>query len=91
MRSLGAVLSLFWIALVVFSSWYGITIGSRKLDWLVRIVSLPPEEVPKTTSIDGFGLYWQLVDPVPLFLMILVPLIVAWTLVALGRRLAGQT
>ena len=89
MQSLGVVLSLFWIALVVFGSWYGITIGSGKLDWLVRMVSLPPEEVPKTTSIDGFGLYWQLVDPVPLFLMILVPLIVAWTLAALGRRLAG--
>lgn len=89
MRSLGAVLSLFWIAFVVFGSWYGITIGSSKIDWLVRIVSLPPEKVPKTTSIDGFGLYWQLVDPVPLFLMILVPLIVAWTLVALARRLAG--
>lgn len=89
MRSLGVVLSVFWIAFVGFGSWYGITIGSRKLDWLVNIVSLPPEEVPKTTSIDGFGLYWQLVDPAPLFMIILVPLIVGWSLAALGRRLAG--
>ena len=63
--------------------------GTHSLDWLARIVSLPPEGVPKTTSITGFGLYWQLVDPVPLFLMILVPLIVGWTLAAIGRRLAG--
>jgi hypothetical protein len=89
MRSLGVVLSVFWIAFVGFGSWYGITIGSRKLDWLVGIVSLPPEKVPTTTSIDGFGLYWQLVDPAPLFMMILIPLIAGWALAALGRRLAG--
>jgi hypothetical protein len=89
MRPLGVVLSLFWIAFVGFGSWYGITIGSPKLDWLVRIVSVPPDKVPKTGSIEGFGLYWQLVDPVPLFLMMLVPLIVGWTVAAVGRRLAG--
>jgi hypothetical protein len=89
MRSLGVVLSLFWVAFVFFGSWYAITVGIHSLDWLARIVSLPPEEVPKTTSITGFGLYWQLVDPVPLILMIVVPLIVGWTLAAVGRRLAG--
>ena len=89
MRSLGVVLSAFWIAFVGFGSWYGITIGSTSLNWLVRIVSVPLDKVPRTTSIDGFGLYWQLVDPVPLLLMMLVPLIVGWTLAALGRRLAG--
>lgn len=89
MRSLGVVLSLFWIAIVVFGSWFAITIGSEHLDWLVRLVSLPAEKVTKTVSISGFGLFWQVVDPVPLFLMILVPLIVAWGLVAIGRRLAG--
>ena len=89
MRSLGVVLSIFWIAFVFFGSWYGITIGSRKLDWLVRMVSLPPEEVPKTSPIDGFGLFWQLIDPAPLFTLILVPLIVGWALAAVGRRLAG--
>ena len=89
MRSVGVVVSLFWIAFVVFGSWYGITIGDHSMKWLVRMVSLPAENVPKTTSISGFGLYWQLVDPVPLFALILIPLIVGWSVTALLSRRDG--
>lgn len=89
MRPLGVVLSIFWIAFVGFGSWYGLILGSPHLDWLVRLVSVPIDKLPNTAPISGFGLYWQLVDPVPLSLLMLVPVIVAWALVGLVSWLAS--
>lgn len=88
MRPLGVVLSLFWVAFVGFGSWYGLILGSPYLDWLVRLVSVPIDKLPNTAPISGFGLYWQLVDPVPLALLMLIPLIVAWVLAGLVTWLA---
>ncbi len=86
MRSVGAVLALFWAGFVLIGTWFEMTEGPGALSWLMRIVAVPRDRVPTTVAPDGFGLYYHLIDPVPLFAVIVVPIIVCWIGVALWRR-----
>lgn len=88
MRSVGAVISMFWIGFVLFGTWVEVTQGpTTNLNWLMRYVAVPREKVPNTVAPEGFGLYYHLVDPVPLFIVMLAPIILGWLLVSTWRRI----
>lgn len=90
MKSIGAVLSIFWILGVGFAAWLEVTEDPLNLGWLVHFVAVRPRQDPNIVGLEGFGLFFQVVDPARLFIVMLVPVIVGWLLVSLSNRLFGR-
>ncbi len=89
MRSVGAVLSILWIVGIGMATWLLVTEDPTSPSWLVRFVVVRPQQDPNIVGVDGFGLVFQLVDPVRLFIVMLGPVIAGVIGVALWRRLFG--
>jgi hypothetical protein len=89
MRSVGAVLSIIWIVGVGMATWLLVTEDPTSPSWLVRFVVVRPQQDPNVVGVDGFGLVFQLVDPVRLFIVMLGPVIAGVIGLALWRRLFG--
>jgi hypothetical protein len=89
MRSVGAVLSILWFIGIGVATWLMVTEDPMSSSWLVRFVVIHPRQDPNIVGVDGFGLIFQLVDPVRLFIVMLGPVIVGAIGLALWRRLFG--
>lgn len=89
MRSVGAVLSILWIIGVGIATWLLVTEDPTSPSWLVRFVVMRPRQDPNIVGLDRFGLVFQLVDPLRLFIVMLGPVIVGVIRLALWRRLSG--
>ena len=89
MRSIGAVLSSLWIIGIGIATWLLVTEDPTSPSWLVRFVVIRPRQDPNLVGLDGFGLVFQLVDPVRLFVVMLGPVIVGAIGLALWRWLFG--
>lgn len=89
MRSVGAVLSILWIMGIGMATWLLVTEDPAGPSWLVRFVVIRPQQDPNIVGLDGFGLVFQLVDPVRLFIVMLGPVIAGAIGLALWRRLFG--
>lgn len=89
MRSVGAVLSILWIIGIGMITWLMVTEDSTSSSWLVRFVVIHPRQDPNIVGADGFGLVFQLVDPVRLFIVMLGPVVAGAIGLALWRRLFG--
>ncbi len=87
MRSVGAVLSILWIVGIGMATWLLVTEDPTSPSWLVRFVVVRPQQDPNIVGVDGFGLVFQLVDPVRLFIVMLGPVIAGVIGFALWRRL----
>jgi hypothetical protein len=90
MRSVGAVLSILWIVGIGMATWLLVTEDPTGQSWLVRFVVIRPQQDPNIVGLDGFGLVFQLVDPVRLFIVMLGPVIAGAIGLALWRRLFGS-
>ena len=89
MRSVGAVLSILWFIGIGMATWLMVTEDPTSSSWLVRFVVIHPRQDPNIVGVDGFGLVFQLVDPVRLLIVMLGPVIVGAIGLALWRRLFG--
>ncbi len=89
MRSVGAVLSILWIVGIGMATWLLVTEDPTSPSWLVRFVVVRSQQDPNIVGVDGFGLVFQLVDPVRLFIVMLGPVIAGAICLALWRRLFG--
>lgn len=90
MRSVGAVLSILWIIGIGMATWLMVTEDPASSSWLVRFVVINPRQDPNSVGMDGFGLVFQLVDPVRLFTLMLGPVIAGVIGLAVWRRLFGN-
>ena len=88
MRSVGVVLSAFWIAGVAFATWLEVTENPGNLGWLVQLVARHRPD-PNFMGLDAFGFFFRIVDPLRLFMLMLLPVIAGWMLVALSDHLFG--
>jgi hypothetical protein len=88
MRSAGIVLSAFWIAGVALGTWFEVTESPRSLGWLLQFVARPRPD-PNFMGLDAFGFFFRVVDPLRLFMLMLLPVIAAWLLVFLSDRFFG--
>ena len=89
MRSVGAVLSIIWFVGIGAATWLLVTEDPTSPSWLVRFVVINPRQDPNIVGLDGFGLVFQLVDPVRLFILMLGPVIVVWLCLTIWRWLSG--
>ncbi|MDP1752222.1 MAG: hypothetical protein Q8L22_22455 [Reyranella sp.] len=89
MRSVGAVLSILWIVGIGAATWLLVTEDPTSPSWLVRFVVIRPRQDPNIVGLDGFGLVFQLVDPVRLFIVMLGPVVVVWLCLTVWRWLFG--
>ena len=87
MRSVEAVLSILWIVGISILIWLLVTEDPSSQSWLVRFVVIKPPQDPHMVGLEGFGLAFQLVDPVRLLIVLLGPVIVVWLGSSLWKRL----
>ncbi|MDI1283019.1 MAG: hypothetical protein PSV46_01370 [Reyranella sp.] len=78
-----------WIIGIGAATWLLVTEEPTSSSWLVRFVVLRPQQDPNIVGLDGFGLVFQLVDPVRLFTVMLGPVIFVWLCLTIWRWLFG--
>ena len=88
MRSVGAVLSAFWIVGVAFATWLEVTENPLSMGWLVQFVARHRPD-PNFMGLDALGFFFRIVDPMRLLLLMVLPVIAGWLLVSLSNHLFG--
>lgn len=81
MKLLGAVLSVLWCVVVAAGAWLEVNEGPSHFGWLMQFIAQKHSD-PGGVRGDGYGLFFQAVDPARFLLAMLVPVAGAWLLAA---------
>lgn len=76
MKLLGTVLSVVWCVVIAAAAWLQVNDGPSH-GWLSAFIAQKHRD-PDAVRLDGFGLFYQAIDPVHLLLAMVVPIACAW-------------
>ena len=88
MKSIGAVLSIFWIVGIAFATWLEVTENPWNLGLLVQFVARHRPD-PNFMGLDAVGFFSRIVDPMRLLILMVLPVIAGWLLVSVSNHLFG--